>query len=139
MTRINASVQPNMQNGVYFKSWDGSVNGAPPTGGGAGPGFTKNVTLKNVVLDRVNRPTTVTQTNGGKSGDLPSLYKFEGLHFENWSGTALTNEVIDLECSPAANCTDISFSAFNVSVPAGETPEVVCQNADDVTGEPCTA
>lgn len=59
MTRIDAKVQPNMQNGVcskfdevsrsrdfnrffidqvYLKTWDGSVNGAPPTGGGGGPG-----------------------------------------------------------------------------------------------------
>ncbi|KAJ7177653.1 pectin lyase fold/virulence factor, partial [Mycena filopes] len=134
MTRINASVQPNMQNGVYFKSWDGSINGAPPTGGGAGTGFTQNVTLQNVVLDRVNRPTTIEQTNGGKSGDLPSTYKFEDIHFDNWSGTALTNEIVALECSPAVSCTNISFERFNVTVPAGETPEIICQNAEDITG-----
>ncbi|KAJ7030864.1 pectin lyase-like protein [Mycena alexandri] len=134
MTRINASVQPNMQNGVYFKSWDGSINGVPPTGGGAGPGFAQNITLKNVVLDRVNRPTTISQTNGGHSGDLPSMYKFEDIHYDNWSGTALTNEVIALECSAAVNCTDITFEGFNVSVPAGETPEIICQNAEDVSG-----
>ncbi|KAJ6597518.1 pectin lyase fold/virulence factor [Mycena vulgaris] len=139
MTRINASVQPNMQNGVYFKSWDGTINGAPPTGGGAGPGLTRNITTRNVVLDRVNRPMTVEQTNGGKSGDLPSMYKFEDLHFENWTGTALTNELVALECSVAVNCTDISFVEFNVSVPTGETPRIVCQNAEDVSGlnEPC--
>ncbi|KAJ7677603.1 pectin lyase-like protein [Mycena rosella] len=134
MTRIDASVQPNMQNGVYFKSWDGSINGAPPTGGGAGPGFTKNVTTRNVFLDRVNRPMTVEQTNGGQSGDLPSMYKFEELHFENWTGTALTNELVALECSAAAPCMNITFSGFNVSVPAGDAPEIVCQNAENVTG-----
>ncbi|KAJ7918188.1 pectin lyase fold/virulence factor [Mycena leptocephala] len=134
MTRINASVQPNMQNGVYFKSWDSTINGAPPTGGGGGTGFTKNVTTLNVVLDRVNRPTTVTQTNGAHSGDLPSKYKFEDLHFENWSGTALTNELVALECSPAVNCTNISFTGFNVNVPAGQAPEFICQNAEDVSG-----
>ncbi|KAJ7737359.1 pectin lyase fold/virulence factor [Mycena metata] len=134
MTRINASVQPNMQNGVYFKSWDGSINGVPPTGGGAGPGFAQNITLKNVVLNQVNRPTTISQTNGGHSGDLPSMYKFEDIHYENWTGTALTNEVIALECSAAVNCTDITFEAFNVTIPAGETQEIVCQNAEDVSG-----
>ncbi|KAJ7236867.1 pectin lyase fold/virulence factor [Mycena haematopus] len=138
MTRIDATVQPNMQNGVYFKSWDNTINGAPPTGGGGGRGFTKNVTTRNVVLDRVNRPTTISQTNGAKSGDLPSIYKFEDIHYENWSGTSLTNELIALECSSAVNCTDISFVAFNVSVPAGSTPEILCQNAIGVSGETCS-
>ncbi|KAJ7468939.1 pectin lyase fold/virulence factor [Mycena galericulata] len=139
MTRINASIQPNMNNGVYFKSWDGSVNGAPPTGGGGGPGFATNITTRNVLLNDVSRPTTVTQTNGAMAGDLPSKYKFEDLHFENWSGTSLSKEVIALECSAAVNCTNISFSGFNVSVPAGETPEILCQNAEGVTGESCNA
>ncbi|KAJ7481884.1 pectin lyase fold/virulence factor [Mycena latifolia] len=139
MTRINASVQPNMNNGVYFKSWDGSINGVPPTGGGAGPGFAKNITTRNVVLDRVNRPTTISQTNGGHSGDLPSMFTFEDIHFENWTGTALTTELVDLACSAAVNCTDISFEGFNVSVPAGQTPVIVCQNAENVTGVNCPA
>ncbi|KAJ7768587.1 pectin lyase fold/virulence factor [Mycena maculata] len=141
MTRINATIQPNMNNGVYFKSWDGSVNGVPPTGGGGGGGFLKNVTTRNVVLNQVNRPTTVSQTNGAMAGDLPSTYKFEDLHFENWRGTALSNEVVALECSAVVNCTNISFSGLNVSVPAGETPEFVCQNAEGVTGlpGPCVA
>jgi len=138
MTRINASIQPNMGNGVYFKSWDGTVNGAPPTGGGGASGFAKNVTLRNVVLDRVNRPTTIEQTNGGHSGDLPSIFKFSDIHYENWSGTALTNLVVALECSPAVNCTTIAFEGFNVSVPAGEAPEIVCQNVVGLSGISCT-
>ncbi|KAJ6481930.1 pectin lyase fold/virulence factor [Mycena sanguinolenta] len=138
MTRIASTVQPNMNNGVYFKSWDGSINGAPPTGGGAGGGFAKNITTRNVVLNQVNRPTTISQTNGGVSGDRPSIYKFEDIHYENWSGTSLTNEVIALECSSAVNCTDITFAGFNVSIPAGETPEILCQNAIGVLGETCS-
>ncbi|KAJ7481917.1 pectin lyase fold/virulence factor, partial [Mycena latifolia] len=117
---------------VYFKSWDGSINGRPPTGGGAGPG--QNITTRNVVLDRVNQPITITQTNGGHSG-----YKFADIHFENWTGTALTNEVADLACSAAVNCTDITLEGFNVSVPVGQTPVIVCQNAQGVTGVDCLA
>ena len=30
--------------------------------------------------------------NAPHRGDLPSTYKFEDLHFENWTGTSLTNE-----------------------------------------------
>jgi len=38
MIRLNASIQPNMVSGVYFKTWTGTVNGVPPTGGGGGGG-----------------------------------------------------------------------------------------------------
>ncbi|KAJ6605093.1 hypothetical protein B0H10DRAFT_2195558 [Mycena sp. CBHHK59/15] len=86
-----------MQNGVYFKSWTGSVNGVPPTGGGGGTGRVHNVTARNVVLDRVNLPIHLYQTNGGHSQDLPSTLMFGGLHFANWSGTALVNKIVDIE------------------------------------------
>ena len=67
---------------VYFKSWDGTVNGVPPTGGGGaggmlwssttcpsnyGSGFVKNVVIKNFVLDQVDTPVALHQTNGGHS------------------------------------------------------------------------
>ena len=67
MIRLDPQVQPNMVSGVYFKSWDGTVNGAPPTGGGGGGGFVSNVVAKNVVLDRVTAPIRISQTNGGHS------------------------------------------------------------------------
>ncbi|KAJ7056699.1 pectin lyase-like protein [Mycena amicta] len=137
MTRINSTIQPNMNNGVYFKSWDGTVNGVPPTGGGGAPGFAKNITLRNVVLDRVNRPTTITQTNGGHSGDLPSIFHFGDIRWENWTGTALTNQTIVLSCSAAVNCTDLTFDKFDVSVPAGQTPLVSCSNVVGLEGVAC--
>ncbi|KAJ7186253.1 pectin lyase fold/virulence factor [Mycena pura] len=125
MTRINASIQPNMGNGVYFKSWDGSVNGAPPTGRRRrGSGFVKNVTLRNVVLDRVDLPTTIEQT---KDGHRHSIRK--------WTGTALTiylavfdmSQVVALVCSPAVNCTTIGFEGFDP-----------CQNVVGLSGLSCT-
>jgi galacturan 1,4-alpha-galacturonidase len=90
--RLNSSVQPNMQNGVYLKTWDGSVNGVPPTGGGGAGGHVKNVLVKGAVLDRVNKPVALYQTNGGHSGDAPSTLQFSDLTFENFSGTAATAE-----------------------------------------------
>ena len=65
--RINTSVQPNMGTGVYLKSWDGTVNGSPPTGGGGGGGLVKNVTVKNFLLGDVDLPIHLYQTNGGHS------------------------------------------------------------------------
>ncbi|KAJ6606565.1 pectin lyase fold/virulence factor [Mycena vulgaris] len=142
LLRIDPTVQPNMQNGVYFKSWDGSVNGVPPSGGGGGTGFAKNITARNVVLDRVNAPIHLYQTNGGHSLDLPSNLTFGALHFQNWSGTALSNKIVDIECSVAAVCGGISFSGFNVSGPVGQAPRFICQNVDPLPeglSVPCNA
>ncbi|KAF4603057.1 hypothetical protein EYR38_003462 [Pleurotus pulmonarius] len=67
MIRIDPNIQPNMGNGVYFKSWTGTISGSPPTGGGGGTGVVDNITITDVVLDRVNAPLHLYQTNGGHS------------------------------------------------------------------------
>ncbi|KAF8909620.1 pectin lyase fold/virulence factor [Gymnopilus junonius] len=84
---------------VYFKSWDGSVNGAPPTGGGGAggdhTGLVDNVVARNVQLDRVTNVVHLYQTNGGHS---------------NWTGTAVSNTIVDLQCSPAVGCGAITLA-----------------------------
>ncbi|KDR77161.1 hypothetical protein GALMADRAFT_433038 [Galerina marginata CBS 339.88] len=141
MIRLPTDVQPNMANGVYFKSWTGTVNGVPPTGGGGATGLVNNISIKNVQLDRVNAPLHLYQTNGGHTGDLPSTLKFQNLHFSGFSGTALTNKIIDIECSPAVGCNNISFSNFKVTPPSGQASRFICQNTAGVTGltAPCNA
>ncbi|KAL0946285.1 hypothetical protein HGRIS_012535 [Hohenbuehelia grisea] len=141
MMRIDSKVQPNMNNGVYFKSWTGTVNGSPPTGGGGGPGFVNNITVKNVLLDRVNAPIHLYQTNGGHSADAPSQLTFGDLKFANWSGTSLTNKIVDIECSPAVGCSGILFEDFNIDGLSGQTPRFICKNVQDLTGldAPCNA
>ncbi|KAJ8454046.1 hypothetical protein ONZ45_g19460 [Pleurotus djamor] len=134
LIRINSSVQPNMNNGVYFKSWTGAVNGVPPTGGGGGSGLVKNISITNVQLDRVNAPIHLYQTNGGHSGDAPSQLMFGGLHFKNWSGTSLSNKLVDIECSSAVGCEDITFEDFDVPAPSGQAPRLICQNVHDLEG-----
>ncbi|ESK92247.1 glycoside hydrolase family 28 protein [Moniliophthora roreri MCA 2997] len=139
LRRIDSNIQPNMGSGVYFKSWTGSVNGAPPTGGGGGGGFVRNLTARDVVLDRVNNPLHLYQTNGGHSGDLPSQLMFSDLRFENWTGTALTNKIVDIECSSAVGCSDIQFSNFEVTGPANQLPRYICRNVSGLSGleAPC--
>jgi hypothetical protein len=44
--------------------------------------------------------------------------------------------VVDIECSPAVGCSDISFEDFNVTPPAGQGLRLICQNTVDVTGLP---
>ncbi|PPR03386.1 hypothetical protein CVT24_012511 [Panaeolus cyanescens] len=91
LIRLDPRAQPNLVNGVYFKSWTGSVNGSPPNGGGGGPGRVSNVTIKNVQLDGPSTPLHLYQTNLGHPGDAPSRLKFSDIHFINWSGFANTS------------------------------------------------
>jgi len=141
MLRLPFDVQPNMTHGVYFKAWSGTINGSPPNGGGAGAGTVNNVTVKNVEVDRVNMAVTIYQTNLAHPGDAPSKIKFENLNFINWTGTADTNRVVDMKCSPATGCTNITFTDFQVSPPPGEAPSYLCQNTFNVQGlsAPCNA
>jgi galacturan 1,4-alpha-galacturonidase len=74
-----------------MKSWDASIHGTPPTGGGGGNGTLKNVTISSVVLDQVETAVLVTQTNDAESGDTPSYYQFSDITYANWTGTTSTN------------------------------------------------
>ncbi|KAK7683589.1 hypothetical protein QCA50_013427 [Cerrena zonata] len=141
MVRLDPQVQPNMKSGVYFKTWTGSVNGAPPTGGGGGGGFVSNVKSKNFQLDSVDGPIHLYQTNGGHSNDAPSKLQFSNLTFSNWTGQSLSNKIVDLECSPAVPCPNMLFQDIDVSPPVGQGLSFVCINVVDESGlpAPCNA
>lgn len=42
--------------------------------------------------------------------------------------------MVDIECSVAAPCPNISFTNFDISPPNGTAPSFVCINAVNVTG-----
>ncbi|KAI0767366.1 pectin lyase-like protein [Fomes fomentarius] len=128
--RPDRQVQPLMEHGVYFKSWTGTRIGFPPTGGGAGGGRVSGVVVRNVKLDRVTTPIQLYQTNLGHPGDAPSRLQFGNLTFENWTGTAETSTVVDLACSSAAPCTDITFHDINIDVPSEQIAAYACENVD---------
>lgn len=139
--RLPSAIQPNMGTSVYFKSWDGSVNGVPPTGGGGGGGRVNNVIARNVFNDRVSLPVHLYQTNGAQSGDLPSKLQFSNLTFINFTGTALSGTLVEIECSPAAPCPGINFSKFDVEPPSGSVSRFICSNVLSIEGLPgnCTS
>ncbi|GJE86365.1 glycoside hydrolase family 28 protein [Phanerochaete sordida] len=134
--RLDPEVQPNMGTGIYLKTWTDTVNGVPPTGGGGGGGRVSNVIAKNFSLDRVSTPIHLYQTNGGHSGDAPSTLQFSNLTFEDFSGTSLSDEIVDIECSAAVPCPNISFKNINVSPPSGGSVEYVFKNVVNETGLP---
>ncbi|KAJ4490450.1 pectin lyase fold/virulence factor [Lentinula aciculospora] len=134
MVRLPSNVQPNMGTGVYLKTWTGEVNGTPPTGGGGGTGHVRNVTIHNVKVDQVDIPVHVYQTNGGSVSETPSTLMFSGLHFEDWTGNATGNTIVEFVCSPAVNCTDLTVESFHVTPAANEAPRYICQNVTSISG-----
>ncbi|KAL5520109.1 hypothetical protein ACEPAG_1769 [Sanghuangporus baumii] len=134
--RLNSSIQPNMRWGVYFKSWSGTVNGEPPTGGGGGGGFVNNILARRATLDGVDTPVALYQTNGAHSGDTPSFLQFGDLSFEDWSGNATSNTLVDIDCSSNAPCPNITFEKFDVLPPDGTSPSFVCINVESENGLP---
>ncbi|KAJ3716650.1 pectin lyase-like protein [Lentinula raphanica] len=134
MVRLPSSVQPNMGTGVYFKTWTGEVNGTPPTGGGGGTGHVRNVTVQRMNVDQVDIPVHVYQTNGGSASETPSTLMFSGLHFDDWVGNATGSTIVEFVCSPAVNCTDLTFESFDVTTPSNEAPRYICQNVTSILG-----
>ncbi|EGO01181.1 glycoside hydrolase family 28 protein [Serpula lacrymans var. lacrymans S7.3] len=141
MVRLASYIQPNMGSGVYFKSWSATVNGTPPTGGGGGLGYVKNVVVQNVKVDNVTTPISLYQTDGAEAGDAPSKYQFEDLTFSGFTGTAQENTIVSIACSSAAPCPNITFSDIDVAPPSGEAPMYICQNVINESGlpAPCNA
>ena len=49
----------------------------------------------------------------------------------------LCSAVVDIECSPAAPCTDLKFSDIDVAVPSDQDAEFACANVASVAGLAC--
>ncbi|VDC03660.1 unnamed protein product [Peniophora sp. CBMAI 1063] len=135
--RINKTLQPNMGAGVYLKTWTGTVNGEPPTGGGGGSGYVSNIRFVNFTLSDVDLPTHIYQTNGGHSADEPSTLQFSNITWENWTGTADGATLVNIACSSAVPCPDLTFINFDVSPPSTDSAKYECSNAVNVTGISC--
>ncbi|KAI0634338.1 pectin lyase fold/virulence factor [Trametes polyzona] len=135
----DTEAQPLMEHGVYFKSWTGTRIGFPPTGGGAGGGRVSGVVVRNVRLRGVTTPIQLYQTNLGHPGDAPSKLQFSNLTFERWTGTAQDATIVDLECSEAAPCTDVSFREVNITPPGDQAPAYRCVNVAGASGLPAGA
>ncbi|KAF9451095.1 glycoside hydrolase family 28 protein [Macrolepiota fuliginosa MF-IS2] len=130
--RLSPEQQPNMEHGIYFKTWDGAVNGMPPTGGGGGPGLVKGAVFRNVQIDSVETAVQIVQNFGG-GGAVPSKVKLEDMRFENIYGTTNTSTIVKLECGTTLGCSNLSFVNFDVNGPDGNDT-IVCDNTWDVVG-----
>ncbi|KAH9947868.1 pectin lyase fold/virulence factor [Amylocystis lapponica] len=128
LVRPDPVIQPYMRNAIYFKSWTGTTIGFPPIQGGGGTGLVSGVVARNFVLDNVTNPIQLYQTNLGHPGDEPSRLQFRDISFVNFTGTAATDLLVDIECSPAAPCPNLTFTDINIVPPNGTTPAYNCYN-----------
>jgi galacturan 1,4-alpha-galacturonidase len=78
-----------------MKSWDGTVRGSPPTGGGGGNGTLRNITVSSVILDQVQTAVQIVQNFNASTGDTPSFFEFGDITYKDWSGT-LSNSTGEL-------------------------------------------
>ncbi|GJJ14779.1 hypothetical protein Clacol_009047 [Clathrus columnatus] len=134
--RPDPSIQPNMDNTIYFKTWTGSTDGVPPTGGGGGGGRVNNVTARNFFSDQVALPVQILQDNVGHPGDMPSKLRLSNLQFIDFTGTSNASQLVNLNCSAAAPCPNIRFESFQVHPPPDERPKFVCINVIGEQGLP---
>lgn len=84
--------------------------------------------MRNFYLDNVTNPIQLYQTNSGHPGDAPSEYQFSDLTFVNFTGSAATDLIVDIECSPAAPCPGLLFQDINITAPEGEKAAYNCYN-----------
>ncbi|PQE07637.1 Alpha-L-rhamnosidase rgxB protein [Rutstroemia sp. NJR-2017a BBW] len=100
----------NMRYGVYMKTWTGISTGYPPNGGGGGRGYAANMTFEDFTLSNNTGIIGVTQCtsyNGASGGCDTSLFNLRDYTFRNWSGTATSDVIAELQCSGAAPCTGV--------------------------------
>lgn len=64
------------------------------------------------------------------SSGLPCGEEFEHITDDD----PLCSAVVDIECSPAAPCTDLKFSDIDVAVPSDQLPEYGCANVASIAG-----
>ncbi|ESZ95247.1 hypothetical protein SBOR_4359 [Sclerotinia borealis F-4128] len=98
----------NMRYGVYMKTWTGVSTGYPPNGGGAGLGHASNLTFSNFTLYNNTGIFAITQCtsyNSASGGCDTSLFNIRNFTLSNWSGTAISDVVAEMQCSGAAPCT----------------------------------
>lgn len=100
----------NMRYGVYMKTWTGVSTGYPPNGGGAGLGHATNLTFSDFTLYNNTGIFAITQCtsyNSASGNCDTSLFNLSNLTISDWSGTATSDVVAELQCSGASPCTGV--------------------------------
>lgn len=143
MTIRNVTINKNMRYGAYVKTWTGISTGYPPNGGGGGLGYAANITLEDFNLKDsagIFAITQCTSYNGASGGCDSSEFNVRDLRLINWTGTAASDVVSDIQCSAASPCTGIVIQDVDIidSVNGTRPANYLCDNVVDPTGFNCT-
>ncbi|QRW08136.1 polygalacturonase [Ceratobasidium sp. AG-Ba] len=85
------------ENGVRIKSWPG----------GYGSGMVKNVTYQDITVSDVSKPVIIDSCymkDDSYCASHPAQVSITDVHINNVKGTSASNTVVDLECTPKADC-----------------------------------
>ncbi|KAG8747016.1 hypothetical protein FRC10_002816 [Ceratobasidium sp. 414] len=120
------------QNGVRIKSWPG----------GYGSGMVKNVTYQDIVVNTVTKPVTIDSCymeDASYCADHPAQVSISDVYINNVKGTSASTTVVDLECTPNADC--YIYMKNITIVPTKGTAKYVCANLSDPNdvGIPCSS
>lgn len=102
----------NQRYGAYFKTWTGVSRGYPPNGGGGGIGYAANISMTDFTLYNATGIFAITQCTSynSASGECnTSEFNIRDITVANWTGTAVSDVVAELQCSGASPCTGIKI------------------------------
>ncbi|TIC98020.1 Alpha-L-rhamnosidase rgxB [Colletotrichum higginsianum] len=129
-----------------IKTWTGEQLGYPPNGGGAGLGYTKNLSWDNVTIyDAEQAPIYVMQciTYNGQQGNCSSsLFDISNISFTNFRGSVRGSRVAYLQCSRAhGGCDNVRIENMDLTNISADPPtaatEYRCSNVNSPQGFSC--
>ncbi|ROW06873.1 hypothetical protein VMCG_04074 [Cytospora schulzeri] len=143
VTVRNITINDQMRYGAYVKTWTGNSTGYPPNGGGGGLGYAANITFEDFRLINASGVLGVTQCtsyNSATGGCDTSRFNIRDLRVLNWTGTAASDVVAEIQCSGASPCTGIVIEGVDIvdSVNGTRPANYLCDSVVDPVGFNCT-
>ncbi|TLD25947.1 glycoside hydrolase family protein [Venturia nashicola] len=124
----------NGQTGARLKAWAGKDKGY---------GYIRNVTFEDITIQNTDQPVVVDQCYFNVSDEeckkYPSKVNITDVKFIHIRGTSSGKRgpvVVELKCSPGAECSKIQLEDVEIASPAGENV-VICDHIAGGVGVPC--
>lgn len=143
VTVRNITINEQMRYGAYIKTWTGNSTGYPPNGGGGGLGYAANMTFEDFRLVNASGILAVTQCtsyNSATGGCDTSKFNIRDLKMLNWTGTAASDVVAEIQCSAASPCTGVVIQGVDIvdTVNGTRPANYLCDSVVNPTGFNCT-
>jgi galacturan 1,4-alpha-galacturonidase len=126
----------NGQTGARLKAWAGP---------NVGYGYIRNITYEDITIRNTDQPIVLDQCYINIKPDIcqkyPSKVNISDIRFINIRGTSSGkrgNTVVNLKCSPGAECKNIELKNVSIDSPKGKGV-VVCDNINGGIGAPCVS